>query len=185
MSAAVHYSVAVAHFARRGRLGGVVMDRDTPDRYGNMTIFLVRSKPNRQIFFVELCFDAKWLFGSKAKIDVIPENRRVAVLFGKRTGNDLRVGVAFDYFKASVHGRVVECVRDLAKPSAYIRYYAALAKLAAFYISAKPARPADLPPKTERLACWDFQTIKLLYRESKIVDLAGNKKTFFGFGLRP
>src|SRR5688572_8112495 len=110
MGAAVDYPVAVAHFARRARLGGVVMDRDTPDRYGNMAVFLVRAKPDRQIFFVELCLDAKRSVGSKAKIDVIPENRRVAALFGKRTGNDLRVGVAFDYFKTSVHGRVVECI---------------------------------------------------------------------------
>ena len=68
------------------------------------------AKTDQQVMAVELSLDPKRIRRTKAKVNVIPEDRRVAALFGERSGDDPRMSVAFDDVQAAVECRVVKRV---------------------------------------------------------------------------
>ena len=82
------------------------------------------------MIFSEESFDAEIIRRAKAQIDIIPENGRVASLFGERTGDNLRMRVAFKNLEFRLERGIIQRVGNLAQTAADIRNNAAFAQFA-------------------------------------------------------
>src|SRR5690554_9236 len=119
----------------------------------------------------QLNLDAKSPAMPKTKINMRPKDGRIPLLFGHRSRHNLRVPMPFHHLKTRPTRRVIERVRELAKPAADRRHDTPLQDLTPLHKPAPAHRSPQVLPQAKDRPGRHAYPIEQTRRHTKILEL--------------